>query len=180
MIRKLIAIMMLALCQPAFAAEAATDTPLQRSTEQLRSSVGRWDVVTEFLNEDGSVAKAAAGTYAFSWVVPDRVVAGRSDIPELDQTAGILFYVNEKKALIEMVSVGADGRLWIMTGPLGGEERLSQEFPTTDGGTLRLRFTRYNIAADSFESRMEYTQDGGKTWKPGNHQVFRRAMLSVD
>ena len=76
MIRFLIAGMMLVLCQPAFAAEATTETPLQRSIEQLSSSVGHWDVVTEFLNEDGSTAKTVAGTYAFSWVVPDRVVAG--------------------------------------------------------------------------------------------------------
>jgi len=85
-------------------------------------------------------------------VVPDRVVTGRGDILELSQTAGILFYVNEKKAPIEMVSVGADGRLWIMTGPLGSEERMSQEVPTIDGG---------------------------KTWKQGHHQMFRRAVPPV-
>ncbi len=38
-----------------------------------------------------------------------------------------------------------------------------------------LRFTRFNVAADSFESRMEYTDDDGETWKPGNHQTFHRA-----
>ncbi len=61
-----------------------------------------------------------------------------------------------------------------MTGPLGGETRMTQEYGTTGGGTGRLRFTRYNVSADAFESRMEYTDDGGKTWKPGNHQTFRR------
>ena len=61
---------------------------------------------------------------------------------------------------IEMAAVGADGRLWIMTGPLGGEERLSQEYQTVEGGTGRLRFTRYNVSPDAFESRMEYTEDG--------------------
>ena len=175
MIRTLFAGLMLTLCQPALASEAATETPLQHSVSQLRSTIGEWEVTTEFLQEDGFVAKSVGGKYEFSWVVADRVVAGRSDIPELGQTAGILFYVNEKKAVIEMVSVGADGRLWIMTGALGGEERVSQEFPTTDGGTMRLRFTRYNVSNDAFESRMEYTLDGGKTWNPGNHQVFRRA-----
>jgi len=179
MMQLFIAGLMLAVCQAAVAAEPPSDTPLQRSVEQLSSSIGHWNVVTEFLNEDGAVAKTVTGTYTFSWVVPDRVVAGRSDIPELSQTAGILFYVNEKKAIIEMVSVGADGRLWIMTGPLGGEERLSQDFPTTDGGTMRLRFTRYNISDDAFESRMDYTLDGGKTWRPGNHQTFDR-VKSLD
>lgn len=28
---------------------------------------------------------------------------------------------------------------------------------------------------DSYESRMEFSEDGGKTWKPGNRQVFTRA-----
>jgi len=41
-----------------------------------------------------------------------------------------------------------------------------------------MRFTRYNVANDKFESRMEYTDDGGKSWKPGNHQSFRRAAAS--
>ena len=174
MVRCTLAGLMLLLSQPVIAGDPTPEAALQHSVEQLRSSIGHWGVVTEFLNEDGSVARSVTGTYDFAWVVPDRVVTGRSDIPELVQTAGILFYVNEKKGLIEMVSVGADGRLWIMSGPLGGEERMSQEFPTTDGGSLRLRFTRYNVAEGSFESRMEYTTDGGKTWKPGNHQVFRR------
>lgn len=148
---------------------------LEHSVDQLRAVVGRWEVVTQFLNEDGSVAGQATGTYEFSWVVPDRVLTGQSDIPELNQTTGILFYVNEAAREIEMVSVAGDGRLWIMTGPLGGEERLSQEYPTVGGGVGRLRFTRFNVSPDRFESRMEYTEDGGRTWRPGNHQVFRRA-----
>jgi hypothetical protein len=126
------------------------------------------------LNDDGSVAKSVTGTYEFSWVVPDRVVSGKSEIPELKQTAGILFYINETQGLIEMVSVGGDGKLWIMTGPLGGEERLSQEYKTANG-MAQLRFTRFNVAPDAFESRMDYTEDGGATWLPGNHQTFRRA-----
>ncbi len=151
------------------------ENALRHSVEQLQSAIGKWNVVTEFLKEDGAVAKSAQGTYEFSWIVPDRVVTGKSEIPELKQASGILFYINEKKKLIEMVSVGADGALWTMTGPLGGEERLSQEFKTTDGGTGRLRFTRFNVSPDAFESKMEHTSDGGKTWKPGNHQMFRRA-----
>jgi hypothetical protein len=61
-----------------------------------------------------------------------------------------------------------------MTGPLGGDQRTSQEFATADGRS-RLRFTRYNASPTKFESKMEYTEDGGKSWKPGNHQIFRRS-----
>jgi len=154
------------------------DQALQRSIKELQRSVGKWNVTTEFLNEDGSVAKSVTGTYEFSWVVPDRVISGRSSIPELNQTSGILFYVNEEKKIIEMVSVGADGRLWVMTGDLGGNARQTQEFATATGGTGRLRFTSFNVAQDSFESKMEYTEDGDKTWKPGNRQRFRRVDLS--
>ncbi|MCB1578347.1 MAG: hypothetical protein KDI81_13745 [Xanthomonadales bacterium] len=160
-------------------ARADGDEALQRSVEQLRTSIGHWHVVTEFLDEDGSVAKSVNGSYRFEWVVPDRVVSGRSDIPELKQSAGILFYVNEKDRLIEMVSVAADGRLWIMRGALGDEVRTTPEYKTRDGGSGQLRFTRFNVAEDSFESRMEYSEDGGKTWKPGNHQTFRRAGMQT-
>lgn len=150
------------------------DEAMHHAVEQLRSSVGRWQVVTDFLNEDGSVARSVSGSYEFSWVVPDRVLSGHSEMPELKQAAGILFYIKPAERQIEMVSVGADGRLWVMTGPLGGEQRLSQPFGTADGGTGQLRFTRSKVTADAFESRMDYTEDGGLTWKPGNHQRFRR------
>ena len=120
------------------------------------------------------------GTYEFEWVVPDKVVRGKSEIPDLGSSAGILFYVSEKKKIIEMVSVGADGQLWTMTGPLGEETRTTQEFKSQDGKDSQLRFTRYNVAQDTFESRMEYTEDGGKTWKPGNHQMFRRQTDGAD
>jgi hypothetical protein len=153
---------------------------MERSVEQLQYIVGHWAVTTEFLKEDGSVARSVEGTYEFEWVVPDRVVSGRSEIPALQQTSGILFFINEKQGLIEMVSVGPDGRLWEMIGPLGGEVRTTPEFKTADGGSSRLRFTRYNVSADAFESKMEYTADGGRTWLPGNRQQFSRAVSPSD
>jgi len=153
-------------------ASPAQDLALHHSVEELRNAVGRWEVATEFLKEDGSVAKSVSGSYEFSWIVTDRVVAGRSEMP--GQASGILFHINETKRTIEMVSVGADGHLWIMTGALGGDQRLSQEFKTETGSTSRLRFTRFNVSPNAFESRMELTDDGGKSWKPGNHQRFRR------
>jgi hypothetical protein len=177
MIRSLLGLTAATLLAPPVGTLAqATDEALRHSVEQLRTSIGRWDTVTRFLNADGSVAREVTGTYEFSWVVEDRVVAGRSHVPELQQASGILFYVNAAAGTIEMVSVGADGYLWIMTGPLGGEERRTQEYRTADGGTGRLRFTRFNASADAFESRMEYTEDGGTTWLPGNHQTFRRIV----
>ena len=162
------------LCAALFGQLPAGDVDLAHSVEELRGSIGRWDVVSEFLNEDGSVARSVTGTYEFSWVVADRVVLGKTEIPELKMAAGILFYINETKKIIEMVSVGADGKLWIMTGPLGGDHRTTQAFETGAGGSRKLRFTRYNVSDDAFESKMEYSDDDGKTWKPGNHQQFRR------
>jgi hypothetical protein len=176
MIRLFALIMAVGLASAVLAQEPPDSAALERSVEQLRTAVGRWDVVTEFLNDDGSIAQTATGTYEFSWVVPDRVLTGRNDIPELGQASGILFYINEAKRTVEMVSVGGDGALWIMTGALGEEVRYTQEYPTQDGGTGQLRFTRYNVGKDTFESKMEWTDDGGETWTQGNHQVFRRAV----
>ena len=164
-----------ALAAPLHAQQTPDPVALQHSVAQLRSSIGVWETTTAFLNDDGSTARSVTGTYEFAWVVPDRVVSGSSVIPELGQASGILFYIAEARGVVEMVSVGADGRLWVMTGPLGGETRTTQEYATANGGTGQLRFTRFNVAEDSFESRMEYTEDGGRTWKPGNHQWFRRS-----
>ena len=176
MINKIWPLLVLVLMSvPVLAEEVAGKTALQVSVEELRSSQGKWDVVTEFLNPDGSVAKAVTGSYEFDWVVPDRILTGQTTIPELEQTSAILFYINEKDSKIEMASVGPDGKLWIMTGPLGGDQRMTQEYATSDGGTGQLRFTRYNVKDNSFESKMEYTSDGGETWVMGNHQNFVRA-----
>lgn len=153
---------------------APQNPKVSKAVEQLRHSHGNWAVKTEFLNEDGSVAKAVQGTYRFDWVVPDRVLSGHSEIPELKQKSALLFYVNEKKQTIEMTSVGADGNLWVMSGAADGESRTTQPFRGADGKETQLRFTRFNVKPDSFESKMEYTTDGGKTWSPGNHQLFRR------
>jgi hypothetical protein len=177
--RYLFTLLLAAAFQSTPAADSAPDAAMQASVAELRNSVGRWDVTTEFLNEDGSIARSVAGTYEFAWVVPDRVLAGKSEIPALEQASGILFYINEAQRQVEMTSVGRDGRLWIMTGPLGGSERISQQFETASGGVARLRFTRLNAARDAFESRMEYTEDGGETWKPGNRQIFRRSAPST-
>lgn len=168
------AVMVTLLGSPAMARAQTDSARVAAAVDQLRHVIGSWSVVTEFLNDDGSVARAVDGEYVFTWVVPDRVAAGRSAIPALDQASGILFYVNARKAAIEMVSVGADGMLWIMTGDAGDETRYSQEFDARDGSRARLRFTRFNVTPDRFESRMEYTSDGGATWKLGNHQVFAR------
>ncbi len=170
-----VAIFALFIALPAPAQTPDEENALRRSVDQLRASVGLWNVTTDFLKPDGTVARSVTGTYEFTWVVPDRVVSGRSEIPELNQTSGILFYVNEARQSIEMVSVGADGNLWVMTGPLGQETRTTTPYKTASGGTGRLRFTRYNVNKDAFESRMDYTEDDGATWKPGNHQLFRRS-----
>jgi hypothetical protein len=158
---------------PGMTAEKST-TPLEHSLLELRQAAGSWSVTTEFLNEDGSVARTAEGSYQFDWVIEDRVLQGRMEVPETGLASAILFYVREESEEIEMVSVGQDGRLWIMTGPLGGDTRYSQAFRTQSGGEGQLRFTRFNATPERFESRMEWTDDGGESWKPGNHQVFER------
>ena len=158
-------------------AEATETGPIgfDSAVEQLRSAVGAWEVKTTQYGDDGNVARVACGTYRFEWIVPDRVLAGRSDIPDWKQASGLLFYVNERRSTIEMASVGADGNLWVMTGPAGGETRTTPAVPTSDGETMQLRFTRFNVSPNRFESRMEVSTDGGSSWKQGNHQVFERA-----
>ena len=173
--RRAILALLLCLAAPGTAAaQAAAPAPASVGLEQLRAVIGLWDVRTEFLNPDGSVAGAFDGTYEFEWLVPDRVVRGVSRIPALEIVSGILFYLRPATGEIEMVSVGRDGQLWVMTGRDNDEVRTTADVPTADGGVMRLRFTRFNVAADTFESRMEISTDRGTTWRRANHQKFRR------
>lgn len=163
--------------QPAQSGEP-TVPDFAASVEELRAAAGLWNVTTTQHAEDGSAGEVVSGTYRFDWIVPDRVLAGRSDIPELQRRSGILFYVNERRATIEMASVGADGHLWVMTGPAGGDTRTTPDTPLADGRKMRLRFTRFNVTPDRFESRMEVSFDGGASWTRGNHQIFVRATAA--
>ena len=171
--RALPATLLLACSPPP--AEGSTTEALARSVDELRHAVGLWNVTTTQFKDDGTVAQKVEGTYQFDWVVTDRVLTGRSSIPALGQTSGILFYVNERRSTVEMVSVGADGHLWVMTGPAGGDSRMTPPTPMSDGSRMQLRFTRFNVAPGCFESRMEVSTDGGANWRAGNHQRFVRS-----
>jgi hypothetical protein len=72
-------------------AQPALNAALEHSIRQLQESRGSWSVTTEFLKPDGSVAKAAAGTYDFEWVIKDRVLKGVSEIPELGNKSRFSF-----------------------------------------------------------------------------------------
>jgi len=159
-------------------ASSSSSTSASSASAQLRHVVGTWDVTTEFLRDDGSTAGSFEGTYAFQWVVPGKVVSGVTTMPAINQTAAMMFYHRPSTGEIEMVSVGQDGQLWVMTGSDTSEVRETPVVAMGDGSTITLRFTRFNVMADSFESRMERSSDGGKTWLPGNHQLFRRAGVS--
>jgi copper(I)-binding protein len=141
---------------------------------QLRHSVGKWDVSTTFFGPNGIAAAKVDGSYEFDWVIVDRLVRGTSTIPALGLTSGLLFYVRPSGKVIEMLSVGSDGMAWTMAGPIGGEVRETPVVIMSDGSSLKLRFTRFNITNDQFESRMERSTDGGVTWSAGNHQKFVR------
>ncbi len=165
------ALPILAGAPPALADDPRPENP---AVQQLRHAHGAWDATTEFISPDGAVARSVEGSYEFDWVVPDRVLIGRSEIPELGLSSGILFFYSETADTITMTSVGGDGQLWVMSGPADSEVRATPPTPQADGSTIELRFTRYNVEPDRFESKMEYSSDGGATWTQGNHQVFRR------
>jgi hypothetical protein len=168
-------------CSPL--AGEAMETPasaLAEGIDQLRQTVGTWNVTTTQYRDDGTVAKTVAGTYQFDWVVPDRVVSGRSSIPTLGQMSGILFYVNERRATLEMAQVDADGQLTVMSGAPGSELRTTMPVAAADGSKVQLRFTRFNVGPDRFESRLDVSTDGGASWRPGHHQRFVRTRGEGD
>ena len=174
-LRRLSTALISLLAVPLADASEIESAPLSSAIQQLRHSVGIWNVTTTQFDDKGEVARVGSGTYRFDWVVPDRVVSGRADMQEWRQSAGMLFYVNPERSTIEMTSVGSDGQLVVMTGPAGGETRTTTTTALADGRKLTLRLTRFNVTANSFESRMEASYDGGTSWRPGSHQSFKRA-----
>lgn len=160
-------------------AEASETAPpaLATAVQQLRQAAGRWNVTTTRYAENGAVAAVATGTWNFDWVVPDRVLAGRSVIPDWNQTAGMLFYLNERMFTLEMAQVGADGQLVVMSGPAGTETRTTEAIAMQDGRRMLQRHTRYGFTTNRFEAKMELSYDGGANWKPGYHQVFVRVPI---
>ncbi len=175
--RTLAAAAFLATTSVASAQVQANPAALSASLAELRHAIGTWDVTTEFLQDDVAIGQSFEGMYAFEWVVEDKIARGVTEIPALKQKSAILFYLRPDESKIEMSSVGPDGKLWVMTGAFGDSVRRTPGVVMPNGATLQLRFTRYNVAPNRFESRMERSLDGGKTWQAGNHQVFRRRKL---
>ena len=65
--------------------------------------------------------RSRPGPGASTGSCPDRVLSGRAVIPDWSQSAGMLFYLNERMFTLEMAQVGADGQLVVMSGPAGTE-----------------------------------------------------------
>ncbi|MBX3703691.1 MAG: hypothetical protein KF822_07955 [Steroidobacteraceae bacterium] len=167
---------LLLACSPLGA--EAMETPasaLAEGIDQLRQTVGTWNVTTTQYRSDGTIARKVSGTWQFEWVVPDRVISGRSVIPALGEISGMLFYVNERRAALEFAQVDADGQLRVLSGGTGGELRTAGPVAAADGSSVQLRMKRFNVAADCFESRVEVSTDGGASWRPDQHQRFVRA-----
>ncbi len=157
-------------------AEGAEMAPpsLASAVQQLRQAAGHWNVTTTRYGDNGAVAGVASGTWHFDWVVADRVLSGRAVIPDWKQTAGMLYYLSERRSTLEMASVGADGQLLVMSGPAGAETRTTAAVPLADGRQMLQRYTRYGVTTDRFEARIESSYDGGTSWKLGHHQLFVR------
>jgi hypothetical protein len=163
------------LVMPLAQASEILPPALESAVQQLRQAAGRWNVTTTRYADNGAVAAVATGTWTFDWVVPDRVLAGRSTIPDWNHSAGMLYYLNERHFTLELAQVGSDGQLLVMSGPAGAESRTTEPVPMPDGRRMVQRHTRYGVSADRFESRIETSYDGGASWKPGYHQLFVRA-----
>ncbi len=150
------------------------DRPVAPAIEQLRHIVGHWEVETDFFGSDSEILGTYSGTYVFRWVVKDKIVSGHSQLPQLQQKNALLFFHRPETRELEMISVGLDGRPWRMIGPDDSEIRTTPNTTMPDGKQLILRFTRHSVKKDSFQSIMESSTDGGKTWQLGNRQRFRR------
>ena len=155
-------------------AQSQTSASPASALAELRQIVGEWDVRTRFLNPDGSLAREVDGSYTFAWAVPDAIVSGTARQPALESVSALLLYRRPATREVEMVSVDQRGVRWIMTGTEGSDVRTTPDRTMADGSRMRLRFTRFNVAQDRFESRMDYSTDGGATWTQGNHQLFVR------
>ena len=179
MIRKLVLpLALMAITAEPLAArdQAQAEEVVSPAVAQLRHVIGEWEVKTTFLKQDGTAAGTFDGTYTFEWVMVDQIVKGASTIPQFKMASGLLFYLRPGTNEIEMASVGPDGQLWVMTGPQDSETRETPVVDMPDGTTLKLRFTRYNVTENGFESKMERSTDGGETWVQGNHQLFVRRI----
>lgn len=165
----------------AVAAAQTADTPARPTPglTELRYVHGEWDVRTELLNSDGSVARSVEGTYKFSWAIPDAVLHGLARQPQLNSSSALLLYRRPATQEVEMVAVDEQGTRWFMTGKDGSDIRSTEDRKMSDGSTMRLRFTRYGVEPNRFWSKMEYSTDSGKTWAQGNRQRFdRRSKLA--
>jgi len=149
-----------------------TELP-EEAQKRLDYHIGEWSVHIEFLDSAGNVTRTAEGTDISRYLIDSTVVELTTIDDGNNISKGWIFY-NIKEQKYYLVSVSSEGDLWILKGGLDQYVITSDPREQLNGKTVQIRFTHYNIEENSFEAIMEYTIDGGKTWRKAYRQIITR------
>ena len=140
--------------------------------------VGAWDADYSFHAEDGGVSHSK-GEVRFGWVLDGHAIQdifiGYPKRPTDERNVGTtLRFFDAKTRVWRVVFVApAFGVIITLEGGADGDDRIVLRDKDSDGSSLRWSF--YDIRADSFTWRGEISHDGGKTWRlEEEHHMKRR------
>ena len=106
-------------------AEASEMAPpaLATAVQQLRQAAGRWNVTTTRYAENGAVAARCVRHLALRLGRAGPRARGPLRHSRLEPGGGHALLRERAPFTLEMAPVGADGQLWVMSGPAGAETR---------------------------------------------------------
>lgn len=155
------------------AAQQSDDGLAAEAVSILQDELGSWDSRWERLDADGNVTSVTEGVETFLPLNGERVHLLKTHIPAMNQTSNGLRFYNPVEKRLMLISVGADGRHFILREEVGGNVVLSDPYMSRNGSETILRFTTTSATENEKIIDHEFSTDGGKSWT-----LFRRQTMT--
>ena len=142
--------------------------------ERLEHALGRWHVRADFYDSQANVVRTVEWENEAHYVIEGRLVLLTHDAPSLGMLSKTFLYYGQDDGKLHLVDVNQNGDLWLLSGDQDGSVIRSQPKKRADGHEIVIRFTHENVEPDSYEARMDYSLDNGKTWRLSQRQYLTR------
>ena len=172
---RIICLVLSVACTMMFAAAVAQESrDPDPAKKHLEYHLGDWETKTVILDPDGNELQTFEGMESCKYTIDGVVLELTTKVPDLDHISKAMLFYNATDKKILLLSVDQTGDYWFFSGDPGGGVLTSQPRKQEDGRELMLRFTRSNMADDSFETLLEYSTDNGGTWVQNYRQYSTR------
>ncbi|MEZ5330605.1 MAG: hypothetical protein R2991_00830 [Thermoanaerobaculia bacterium] len=164
-----------ALTPLAALAQDAPASPPPEAVRRMEHVLGRWESTWEWVDAEGTVVYVEHGTETGRWALEGRLLELTTEIEGRDGPSKGWMFWNAPAERFQLVSVGWDGDLWILSGGLEEYVIASEPKAMPDGKTLQIRFTHGEAGPDTLTAVMEMRGSSEEPWTVRVRQTMVRS-----